>query len=189
MKTRDKILAYDVELTGIEKGRVTGNLYELDYQKHYEHVKDASVTPRATKLIYENGERTQEADRRITGDADPDLGKFLNFEEHPKDPAALQNALRDEKHSQEHLKSGDIKAHIETLSGKGKEKKPSLRAQLAQGKKTVNTTPKKQAAMTAALPYMETEIQELAERTAAKLKKLTEDEFAGLVFLPAEDME
>ncbi len=45
------------------------------------------------------------------------------------------------------------------------------------------------AAMTATLPYMETEIQELAERTAEKLKKLTEEEFAGLVFLPAEDME
>ena len=39
------------------------------------------------------------------------------------------------------------------------------------------------------LHIMETEIQELAERTAEKLKKLTEDEFAGLVFLPAEDME
>lgn len=45
------------------------------------------------------------------------------------------------------------------------------------------------AAMTAALPYMETKVQELAERTAVKLKKLTEKEFAGLVFLPAEDME
>lgn len=45
------------------------------------------------------------------------------------------------------------------------------------------------SAMTAALPYMETEIKELAERTAEKLKKLTEEEFAGLVFLPAEDME
>lgn len=45
------------------------------------------------------------------------------------------------------------------------------------------------AAMTAALPYMETEIQELAERTAGKLKQLTEEEFARFVFLPAEDME
>ena len=45
------------------------------------------------------------------------------------------------------------------------------------------------AAMTAALPYMETEIRELAGRTAEKLKKLTEEEFAGLVFLPDEDME
>ena len=45
------------------------------------------------------------------------------------------------------------------------------------------------AAMTAALPHMEAEIQELAEHTAEKLKQLTEEEFAGLVFLPAEDME
>lgn len=45
------------------------------------------------------------------------------------------------------------------------------------------------AAMTAALSYMEAEIQELAERTAEKLKKLTEEEFAVLVFLPAEDTE
>lgn len=35
---------------------------------------------------------------------------------------------------------------------------------------------------------METEIQELAGRTSKKLKKLTEEEFAGLVFLPAEYM-
>lgn len=45
------------------------------------------------------------------------------------------------------------------------------------------------AAMTAALPYMETAIRELAEHTAEKLKQLTEEKFAGLVFLPAEDTE
>ena len=135
-----------VELTGIEKGRVTGNLYELDYQKHYKHVKDASVTPGDTKLIYEKGERTQEAGKRITGDADPNLGKFLNFEEQPKDPAALHGVLLEEKHNQHRLNCGNIKEHIETLSGKGKGKKPSLRAQLAQDKKTVNAAPKKQAA-------------------------------------------
>lgn len=49
-QTSDKILAYAVELTGIEKGRVTGNLYELDYKKHYEHVKDVSVPAGDTKL-------------------------------------------------------------------------------------------------------------------------------------------
>ena len=52
------------------------------------------------RLIYENGERTQEAEKRITGDADPDLGKFLNFEEQPKDPAALRGVLWDEKKTQ-----------------------------------------------------------------------------------------
>lgn len=143
-QTRDKVLAYAVELTGIEKGRVTGNLYELDYQKHYEHVKNVSVPAGDTKLIYENGEQTQKAGERITGDASPEFGKFLSFEDQPKDPAALQNVLRNEKHSREHFKSGDIKAHIEKLPGR--EKKPSLRAQLAQDKETVKTAPKKQAA-------------------------------------------
>ncbi len=145
-QTRDKILAYAVELTGIEKGRVTGSLYELDYQKHYKHVKDASVPAGDTKLIYQNGERTQEAGKRITGDADPDLGKFLFFEEQPKDPAALRGVLWDERYNQHHFDCGNIKEHIETLSGKEKEKKPSLRAQLAQDKKTVNAAPKKKAA-------------------------------------------
>lgn len=54
-QTGDKILAYKVELTGIEKGRVMRNLYELDYQKHYEHVKDVSVDHGDTKMICENG--------------------------------------------------------------------------------------------------------------------------------------
>lgn len=147
-QTRDKILAYTVELTGIEKGRVTGNLYELDYQKHYEHVKAASVPAGDTKLIYENGERTQEAGKRISGEADRSLGKFLAFEEQPKDPAALRGVLWDEKYSRDHFDSGDIKTHIEKLSGRNKEKKTSLRAQLAQDKKTINAAPKKQAAKT-----------------------------------------
>ena len=147
-QTRDKILAYAVELTGIEKGRVTGNLYELDYQKHYKHVKDASVTPGDTKLIYENGDRTQETGKRITGDADPNLGKFLNFEEQPKDPAALHGVLLEEKHNQHRLNCGNIKEHIETLSGKWKEKKPSLRAQLAQDKEALKNAPKKAAEKT-----------------------------------------
>lgn len=147
-QTRDKILAYTVELTGIEKGRVTGNLYELDYQKHYEHVKAASVPAGDTKLIYENGERAQESGKRIYGEADRSLGKFLAFEEQPKDPAALRGVLWDEKYSRDHFDSGDIKTHIEKLSGRNKEKKTSLRAQLAQDKKTINAAPKKQAAKT-----------------------------------------
>ena len=40
--------------------------------------------------------------------------------------------------------------------------------------------------MTAALPYMELEIKELAERTLEKLNELTEEKFAGLSFEPAE---
>lgn len=143
-QTRDKILAYAVELIGIEKGRVTGNLYELDYQKHYEHVKDVSVDHGDTKMIYENGERTQEAGKRIIGGADPDLGKFLTFEEQPIDPAALRGILWDEQYSRDHFDSGSIAEHIKKLSGM--EQKPSLRKQLSKDKETVKSAPKKQVA-------------------------------------------
>lgn len=143
-QTRDKILAYAVELTGIDRGKVTGNLYELDYQKHYSHVKAASLPADTYKLVYENGERIQEAGRHIAGDADPTLGKFLRFEAQPNDPAALRGVLWDEQYSRDHFDSGNIKEHIQKLSGR--EQKPSLRKQLTQGRETVKTTPKKHPA-------------------------------------------
>lgn len=44
------------------------------------------------------------------------------------------------------------------------------------------------ADMTAALPYMEQDIQELARQTAGKLNRLTEEEFIEIVFEPDEDI-
>ena len=83
-------------------------------------MRNPNLVPYETIVRATNGE--PEAEKRITGDADPDLGKFLSFEEQPKDPAALQNVLRGEKHSRERLKSGDIKEHIETLSARAERK-------------------------------------------------------------------
>ncbi len=44
------------------------------------------------------------------------------------------------------------------------------------------------ADMTAAIPYMENDIGELTRQTTGKLNELTEEEFAELVFEPAEDI-
>ena len=41
--------------------------------------------------------------------------------------------------------------------------------------------------MTAALPFMEPEIKEFTECTLEKLNELTEEEFTGLSFEPAEE--
>ena len=85
--------------------------------------KEAGRVRQDTKQIYENGERTLEVGKYITGDDSPDLGKFVNFEEQPKDPAALRGVLWDEKYSGDRFDCGNIKEHIKKLSGKGKEKK------------------------------------------------------------------
>lgn len=62
-QTSDRVLAYAIELTGKERGKIKGNLYELDYSKHYERVKEKELPADTVKLIYEHGERVQEAGR------------------------------------------------------------------------------------------------------------------------------
>lgn len=56
-QTCDRILAYAVELTGAANGTVQGNLYELDYQQHFQHIRDAALPVGANRLIYESGMR------------------------------------------------------------------------------------------------------------------------------------
>ena len=114
-QSRDPILAYAVELTGTEGGKIKGNLYELDYEKHYERVKDNTLAAGTVTLVYEHGTREQPADRRFDGYPDPQLGKFERFEVQPKDPEALQSLLREEKESRDKLKPGDFEEHIAAL--------------------------------------------------------------------------
>lgn len=115
-QTRDRILVFAVELTGMEKRAVMGNIYELEYQELYRHIKDVSVERGNTKMIYENGNRMQAAEKCITGYDDPDLGKFLSFEDQPKDLDALCSVLQGEKQCRNQFKSGDINAYIQALS-------------------------------------------------------------------------
>ena len=114
-QTRDKILAYAVELTGIEQGKIKGNLYELDYPQHFRRVAEKSVPADNYTLIYEHGERTQPAGQYFDGNPDPQLGKFERFEAQPNDPEALQEVLKAERRSREPLAPGDFKAHIAAL--------------------------------------------------------------------------
>ena len=115
-QTRDPILAYAVELTGVQDGKITGNLYELDYEKHYERVKDNTVDAGTVTLVYEHGTREQPAEQHFNGYPDPQLGKFEYFEVQPKDPEALQSLLREERHSREQSAvPGDLETHIAVL--------------------------------------------------------------------------
>ncbi len=114
-QTSDRVLAYAIELTGKERGKIKGNLYELDYSKHYERVKEKELPADTVKLIYERGEREIPAGRFFNGNPDPQLGKFERFEALPNDPDALQSLLQEERRSREQLSPGDFKAHITAL--------------------------------------------------------------------------
>ena len=76
-QTRDRILAYAVELTGKVGGKIRGNLYELDYPKHFQHVAAEAVQADTIILHYEKGDREQPAKLYFDGHPDPKLGAFL----------------------------------------------------------------------------------------------------------------
>ena len=114
-QTRDRILAYAVELTGIENGKIKGNLYELDYPQHYERVKAKALPADTNALIYEYGRVEQPAKQWLNGNDHPQYGKFERFETQPNDPEALRDLLHEEKRSRDKLTPGDFKAHIAAL--------------------------------------------------------------------------
>ena len=114
-QTNDRILAYAIELTGKERGKIKGSLYELDYARHYERVKDKALAADTVNLIYEHGEQMIPAGQYFSGNPDPQLGKFERFEALPNDPDTLQWLLQEERRSREQLFPGDFKAHIAAL--------------------------------------------------------------------------
>lgn len=114
-QTRDKVLAYAVELTGIVNGKIKGNLYELDYPQHFRHVKEQALPADNYTLLYEHGERVQPAGQYFDGNPDPQLGKFERFEAQPNDLEALKALLREQQHSRKQHRPGDFKEHIAAL--------------------------------------------------------------------------
>lgn len=90
----ERILAYAVEVTGLEDGKVIGNLYPLDYREHVEYVRKVSVPVEKVRVVYENGEYYQEVDDRIRKEEHKLFGKFLYSEYVPNDSGALETALR-----------------------------------------------------------------------------------------------
>ena len=79
-QTHDKILAYAVELTGAANGTVQGNLYELDYQQHFQHIRDAALPVGANRLIYESGMREIGPKEHFNSRSDKYFGEFVRYE-------------------------------------------------------------------------------------------------------------
>lgn len=114
-QTRDTVLAYAVELTGIERGKIKGNLYGLDYPQHFREVIEKSIPADNCTLIFEHGEVTQPAGQYFDGNTHPQFGKFVRFEAQPNDPETLTDLLREQQHSRKQHTPGDLKAHIAAL--------------------------------------------------------------------------
>lgn len=114
-QTRDRILAYAVELTGIEGRKIKGSIYELDYSQHYERVKEKELPADTNALVYEYRRIEQPTKQWFNGDDHPKFGKFERFETLPNDPEALRDILQEEKRSRDKLTPGNFAEHIAAL--------------------------------------------------------------------------
>ena len=91
------------------------NLYELDYQQHFQHIRDAALPVGANRLIYESGMREIGPKEHFDSRPDKYFGEFVRHEMQPRDPELLQAAIRQEQRSRESAQPGDFKEHLAAL--------------------------------------------------------------------------
>jgi hypothetical protein len=129
--TKDTILAYAVEITVMEGGKVKGNLYELDYQKHVKQLKQAAQLPIEVTLFQANS--TQQ---RITFDEYKNASNMALQDKY----GAIQR-LRFEVADESNIRQAMKQARSErqkytpaVFKLRNSRRKPSIRAQLTEGK-------------------------------------------------------
>ncbi len=116
-ETSQRILAYAVEVMGIEDKKAVGNLYPLEYRKHVESVKDAAIPADRIRMVYEKGERFENRKKPLSKKDDAVLGRYRYSEYVPNDREAWEAALYREERKREKMRCGKIEDHIRKLAG------------------------------------------------------------------------
>jgi hypothetical protein len=129
----DRILAYAVHITGMEKGRVKGDLYELDYRDHIRQL-DKHALPRHTVTAkYEDG--TTLTMPPAEHDAQRERlyyrhGQITDFKSDPEDTAVLRDTLKTVREQREN----DARPAAFKVRVKNPEQ-PSIKDKIAAGRK------------------------------------------------------
>lgn len=116
-ETSQRILAYAVEVMGMEDKKAVGNLYPLDYRKHVESVKDAAIPADRIRMVYEKGERFENRKKPLSKQDDAVFGRYRFSEYMPNNREAWEAALYQEERKREMMRCGKIEDHIRKLAG------------------------------------------------------------------------
>ena len=116
-ETSQRILAYAVEVMGMEDKKAVGNLYPLDYRKHVESVKNAAIPADRIRMVYEKGERFENRKKPLSKQDDAVFGRYRFSEYMPNNREAWEAALYQEERKREMMRCGKIEEHIRKLAG------------------------------------------------------------------------
>jgi hypothetical protein len=141
-------LAYAVHITGIEDGRVKGDIIELDYRAQANAVKREAVHVATVTAAYADGAELHLPYHEWDGQRDRlyhEHGELLTLRREPEDEAALMRKLESARAAREReARPAAFKLRVAT------QRKPSIKQQLAEGKKQIESSrsdaPKRTAA-------------------------------------------
>ena len=130
------ILAYAMEITGLQDGKVMGNLYELDYRQHAAKLEQQALPVQEVSLKFEDGTEGrypyEQYNHGIYGMV-AEHGKVVSKHYEPENEDALRGLLTAARQSRQKNRAATFKIKIS--------RKPSIRKQLAAAKSVV--APKK----------------------------------------------
>lgn len=119
-QTGDPILAYEVEITGMENGKVKGNLIVLDYDAHVDRMQKLTVPVEKVAVTFEDDVTFYLPFRSYRREAIPleeKHGEIVSVNYLPENAKELDMILRRERFKLGfHAKSGSIEDHIRKLA-------------------------------------------------------------------------
>lgn len=116
---RPDMLSYAVEITGMENGKVKGNVYELNHAEHVEHVRNTALPATSVTISYADGRDTTVSRREFDDDRHrlmSESGHVSGLRFHPEDESVLAAVLRREQRQRAETPKGNFKSHVKKLA-------------------------------------------------------------------------
>lgn len=136
-QTQDSVLAYALSIKDVQDGKVTGDIYPLDYAEHVERVKLLTCPIGKVAVTFEDGTNIilpYQDQRRLMNELTPLHGNPKIMTELPENERELAMILKRERFKcSYHAVSGDIKAYIDGL------KKSTMRGRLKEAQAAAPT--------------------------------------------------
>jgi hypothetical protein len=129
---QDRILAYAVDIKGVENGRIKGDIYELDYRDHILHINRSALPKHTVTVKYEDGTNLTLQHAEYDGKRERLYhrhGQVTSFRVDPEDTDALRDILKNARAGREK------EATPAAFRVRVQNPKPSIKQQLAAGKK------------------------------------------------------
>jgi hypothetical protein len=136
---QDRILAYAVDITGIENGRVKGDLYELDYRDQIRQINKNALPLHTVTAKYEDGtvltmpHKEHDAQRERLYFRH---GQITDFKRHPENESELRDVVAQARERREKdARPAAFKVGVRHPKQQKQPQQPSIKDKIAAGKK------------------------------------------------------